>query len=61
MDKREIEREIELLENRLAETKASKPAHDTSGAHQAMLLELEDELAERRQALAALVTENGPG
>jgi len=54
MDKREIEQQIELLERRLAEAKAAKPAHDTTGVYQAALLELEDELAEKRQALGAL-------
>lgn len=54
MDRTRIEQEIALLEKRLAEAKASKPAHDTTGAYQATLLEVEDELAEKRQALAAL-------
>lgn len=43
-----------MLEKRLVEAKASKPAHDTTGAHQVTLLEIEDELAEKHQALAAL-------
>jgi hypothetical protein len=54
MNKTRVEQEIALLEKRLAEATASKPAHDTTGAYQATLLEIEDELAERRQALAAL-------
>ena len=54
MSKTEIAQEIALLEERLAEAKASKPAHDTTGAHQAVLLEIEDKLTEKRQALAAL-------
>jgi len=54
ISKSRLEEEIALLEERLAETKASKPAHDTTGAYQATLLEIEDELAEKRQALAAL-------
>jgi len=58
--KAEIEQEIGALENRLAEAKAAKPGHDTSGAHQAMVLEIEDELAERRRALANLVADDGP-
>jgi len=49
-----IEQEIALLEKRLAQVKASKPAHDTTGTYQGTLLEIEDELAEKRQALAAL-------
>jgi len=49
----EIERQIELLEKRLEQTKASKPAHDTTGTYEAKLLEIEDELAEKRKQLAA--------
>ncbi len=49
-----IEQEIALLEKRLAEAKASKPAHDTTGAYQATLLEIEDQLDEHRKALAEL-------
>ena len=54
MNKTSIEQEIASLEERLAEAKASKPAHDTTGVYEAILLEIEDELAEKRQALAAL-------
>lgn len=54
MNKELLEQEIKLLEGRLVETKASKPAHDTSGSHQAALLEIEDELFEKRQALDSL-------
>ena len=54
MSKTRVEQEIALLEKRLAEARASKPAHDTTGAYQATLLEIEDQLAEKRQALAAL-------
>lgn len=54
MSKTRIAQEIALLERRLAEAKAAKPAHDTTGAYQAVLLEIEDKLAEKRQALAAL-------
>ena len=60
MNKAQIEQEIALLETRLAEAKASKPAHDITGAYEAKLLEIEDELAEERQALAELVTRDGP-
>ena len=59
MSKAQLEQEIELLENRLAETKAAKPAHDITGAYQATLLEIEDKLFEKRQALAALGTLDG--
>jgi len=54
MSKTHIEKEIALLEKSLAEAKASSPAHDITGNYQARLLEIEDELAEKRQALAAL-------
>ena len=61
MDERiSIEKQIATLEQRLAEAKASKPAHDTTGNYQATLLEIEDELAEKRQALVSLGTEDGP-
>ena len=59
-NKAQIEQEVALLEGRLAKAMASKPAHDVTGAYQATLLEIEDELAERRQALAALGAGNGP-
>lgn len=52
--KAQVEQEIASLEERLAKTKASKPAHDTTGAYQATVLEIEDELDEKRRALAAL-------
>ena len=60
MNKAQIEQEIVLLESRLAEVKVAKPAHDTIGAHRAALLEIEDDLAEKRHALAALGIGNGP-
>lgn len=54
MSNTQIAQEIASLEKRLAEAKASKPAHDTTGAYQATLLEIEDQLDEKRHALAAL-------
>jgi hypothetical protein len=60
MSKAQIEQEIALLESRLAAAKASKPAHDITGAYQATLLEIEDELGEKCQALAALGAGDGP-
>jgi len=60
MNREQIEQEIALLESRFAEVQASKPAHDTTGAYEAKLLEIEDELAEKRQALAELVARDGP-
>ena len=59
MSRAQVEQEIASLEERLAKAKASQPAHDTTGAYQATLLEIEDELAERRQALAALGVPDG--
>ena len=56
MSKTAIEEEIALLEKNLAEAEANKPAHETTGAYQAVLLEIEDELAEKRQALAGFDT-----
>ena len=51
---RSVRQEIAVLEKRLAEAKATKPAHDTTGAYLAILVEIEDELDEKRQALAEL-------
>jgi len=46
------EDEIRKLEKRIEELRASRPAHDTTGAHGMELLLLEDELDDRRKALA---------
>jgi len=54
MSKTRIEQEMVLLEKRLAEAKANKPAHDTTGAYEGILLEIEDEPAEKRQALTTV-------
>jgi hypothetical protein len=61
VDRERIQQEIALLEERLAEVRAAKPAHDTSGSHQAALLEIEDQLADRQRALAALRTAESAG
>lgn len=47
-----LENQIRELERRLEELRASKPAHDTTGGHDMQLLQLEDELADKRKALA---------
>jgi len=60
MNKEQLKQQIALLESRLAEAKASRPAHDTTGAYEAKLLEIEDELAEKQQALAELGAPDGP-
>ena len=54
MNKAKPEQDIAEIERRLAQVKSTRPAHDTSGAHQARILEIEDELAEKRRALDAL-------
>ena len=51
MDQELLKQEIEELEKRLEETKAAKPAHDSTGSHAMRLLELEDELYEKRKTL----------
>ena len=60
MNKEQLEQHISLLEGRLAEAKAAKPADDTTGAYQATLLEIEDELAETRQGLTKLRSSYDP-
>jgi len=54
MNRAKLEQDIAGLESRLAQAKAARPAHDTGGAHQARILEIEDELTEKRGALDAL-------
>jgi len=44
--------EIRELEKRIEELRASRPAHDRTGTHGMELLQLEDELADKRKALA---------
>jgi len=48
----DIEREVRELERQIDELRASRPAHDTTGAHDMQLLQLEDELDDKRKALA---------
>ncbi|MFW6164008.1 MAG: hypothetical protein ACODAJ_14675 [Planctomycetota bacterium] len=47
-----LETEIRELERQIEELRASAPAHDTTGAHDRQLLVLEDELDDKRNALA---------
>jgi len=42
-----LDEDIRELERRIEELRASRPAHDTTGAHDMKLLQLEDELDER--------------
>ena len=44
-----LDDEIRELEQQFETLKASKPAHDTMGLHEQRLLELEDELDEKRR------------
>ena len=46
----DLDEEIRDLEKQIDALKASKPAHDFTGAHERQLLELEDELDEKRKA-----------
>ena len=50
MSANQLDDEIRELEKRIETVKASKPAHDFTGTHEAQLLELEDELDEKRKA-----------
>lgn len=51
MDRKAIEEEIVVLEERIEKLRASKPAHDATGAYVMGLLELEDELGARKKRL----------
>ena len=45
-----LDEEIRDLEKRIEALKVSKPAHDFTGTHKMQLLELEEELDEKRRA-----------
>jgi len=51
MDREVLEREIKELERQLEEAKAARPAHDSTGLHAMKLLEIEDELSDKRKLL----------
>ena len=51
MDREEIEKEISVLEEKIEKLRASKPAHDFTGAYKMELLELEDEVQARKKRL----------
>ncbi len=51
MDAARLEEEMRALEKRIGEMKATMPAHESTGAHTMKLLNLEDELDEKRRAL----------
>ena len=50
MNASRLDAEIRDLERRIEALKASKPAHDFTGTFEMQLLELEDELDEKRKA-----------
>jgi len=52
MSESRLDDEIRELEKRIEELRASRPAHDTTGVHDMELLLLEDELGDKRKALA---------
>lgn len=56
-----LEAEIRELERQIEQLRASAPAHDTTGAHDMTLLVLEDELHDKRKALARERGEQPPG
>ena len=51
MNRAKLEQEIAGLEIGMAKAQAANSAHDTNGAHQARILEIEDELTGRRSAV----------
>ena len=51
MDRKAIEEEISALETTIETLRASKPAHDVTGAYVMELLELEDELQAKKKNL----------
>ncbi len=51
MDKEQTKEEIDALEEKIEKLKASKPAHDFTGAYKMELLELEDELQSKKKRL----------
>jgi hypothetical protein len=52
MSAQDLDEAIRHLERQIETLKASKPAHDFTGAYERQLLELEDELDEKRKARA---------
>ena len=51
MDRKAIEEQIIALEEKIKNLRASKPAHDVTGAYNMELLELEDELQAKKKRL----------
>ena len=50
-DERNREKEIRVIESKLAQMRAAKPAHGRGGMYERDLFELEEMLAEKRQEL----------
>ena len=51
MDREVAEKEIDVLEKKIEKLRASKPAHDFTGAYKMELLELEDKLQAKKKGL----------
>jgi len=51
MGQKQLKQEIEELERRLNDMKATMPAHESSGSHAMEVLDIEDELDEKAKAL----------
>ena len=51
VDKEQAEKEISTLEEKIEKLRASKPAHDVTGAYVMELLELEDDLQAKKKNL----------
>ena len=55
MGTRQIEEEIKAIEKEIAYKIAATPAHDHTGAYERKVFELEEALAEKREALAEMI------
>ena len=55
MSIRQIEEEIKVLESKVAYKKSVRPPHDHSGAYEREVFELEEALAEKREALVEMI------
>ena len=52
MSVEQLAQEVKALRRKLAALQQQRPAHDTRGLFERQLVELEDELEEKQQALA---------
>ena len=55
MGTRQIEEEIKAIEKEIAYKIAATPAHDHTGAYERKVFELEETLAEKREALTEMI------